>query len=160
MNIINAVFVQQTMKTASSDEELAFKQKEKDGWCLGREVASCGLSRVCVSNHFNSPADMLGRYGGKTTKKRTRRYKSIHFVVPHFTSVQPIFDLRSPVGRVMALCRTSRHTPGRLKNCSRQWMPVEMAQSICKNFPNWSSILPNSQCRFLFPNGGVSIFIL
>ena len=28
--VVNAVFVQQTMKTASSDEELAFKQKEKD----------------------------------------------------------------------------------------------------------------------------------
>ena len=27
---VNAVFVQQTMKTAASDEELAFKQKEKD----------------------------------------------------------------------------------------------------------------------------------
>jgi len=30
LNVVNAVFVQQTMKTASSDEELAFKQKEKD----------------------------------------------------------------------------------------------------------------------------------
>ena len=30
------VFVQQTMKTASSDEELAFKQKERDAqMCLG-----------------------------------------------------------------------------------------------------------------------------
>ena len=32
LNVVNAVFVQQTMKTASSDEELAFKQKEKDDW--------------------------------------------------------------------------------------------------------------------------------
>eukprot|EP00438_Fugacium_kawagutii_P023586 Skav205942 [mRNA] locus=scaffold442:26363:34325:+ [translate_table: standard] len=31
LNVVNAVFVQQTMKTASSDEELAFRQKEKDG---------------------------------------------------------------------------------------------------------------------------------
>lgn len=30
LNVVNAVFVQQTMKTASSDEELAFKQKQKD----------------------------------------------------------------------------------------------------------------------------------
>ncbi|CAJ1353036.1 unnamed protein product, partial [Effrenium voratum] len=30
LNVVNAVFVQQTMKTASSDEELAFKQKERD----------------------------------------------------------------------------------------------------------------------------------
>ncbi|CAK9064267.1 unnamed protein product, partial [Durusdinium trenchii] len=30
LNVVNSVFVQQTMKTASSDEELAFKQKEKD----------------------------------------------------------------------------------------------------------------------------------
>eukprot|EP00434_Breviolum_minutum_P032714 symbB.v1.2.028931.t1/scaffold3114.1/size63281/2 len=30
LNVVNAVFVQQTMKTASSDEDLAFKQKEKD----------------------------------------------------------------------------------------------------------------------------------
>ena len=28
--VVNAVFVQQTMKTASSDEDLAFKQREKD----------------------------------------------------------------------------------------------------------------------------------
>ncbi|CAE7758486.1 para, partial [Symbiodinium pilosum] len=30
LNVVSAVFVQQTMKTASSDEELAFKQKERD----------------------------------------------------------------------------------------------------------------------------------
>eukprot|EP00913_Durusdinium_trenchii_P020487 g19246.t1 len=30
LNVVNAVFVQQTMKTASSDEDLAFKQKQKD----------------------------------------------------------------------------------------------------------------------------------
>ena len=30
------VFVQQTMKTAGSDEELAFKQKEKDPWGANR----------------------------------------------------------------------------------------------------------------------------
>lgn len=30
LNVVNAVFVQQTMKTASFDEELAFKQKERD----------------------------------------------------------------------------------------------------------------------------------
>ena len=38
-NVVNSVFVQQTMKTASSDEDLAFKQKEKDkalyNRCLG-----------------------------------------------------------------------------------------------------------------------------
>ena len=28
--MVNSVFVQQTMKTASSDEELAFKQKQRD----------------------------------------------------------------------------------------------------------------------------------
>jgi len=30
LNVVNAVFVQQTMKTASSDEELAFKQRQRD----------------------------------------------------------------------------------------------------------------------------------
>ncbi|CAE8736924.1 unnamed protein product, partial [Polarella glacialis] len=30
LNVLNAVFIQQTLKTASSDEELAFKQKQKD----------------------------------------------------------------------------------------------------------------------------------
>ena len=30
LNVINAVFIQQTLKTASTDEEIAFKQKEKD----------------------------------------------------------------------------------------------------------------------------------
>ncbi|CAJ1423454.1 unnamed protein product [Effrenium voratum] len=38
LNIINAVFVQQTMKTASSDEEIAFKQKEKDIQAYTRKV--------------------------------------------------------------------------------------------------------------------------
>ena len=32
VNVVNAVFVQQTMKTASSDEELAYKQKQKEIW--------------------------------------------------------------------------------------------------------------------------------
>ncbi|CAK9022352.1 unnamed protein product [Durusdinium trenchii] len=30
INVVNAIFVQQTLKTASSDEELSFRQKEKD----------------------------------------------------------------------------------------------------------------------------------
>ncbi|CAE7398722.1 ycf45 [Symbiodinium sp. CCMP2456] len=30
INVVNAIFVQQTLKTASSDDELAFKNKEKD----------------------------------------------------------------------------------------------------------------------------------
>jgi len=38
LNVVNAVFVQQTMKTASSDEDLAFKQKEKDGAVYTRKV--------------------------------------------------------------------------------------------------------------------------
>jgi len=38
LNVVNAVFVQQTMKTASSDEELAFKQKEKDAQMYVRKV--------------------------------------------------------------------------------------------------------------------------
>ncbi|CAK9111473.1 Voltage-dependent T-type calcium channel subunit alpha-1I (Voltage-gated calcium channel subunit alpha Cav3.3) (Ca(v)3.3) [Durusdinium trenchii] len=38
LNVVNAVFVQQTMKTASSDEELAFKQKEKDTQMYIRKV--------------------------------------------------------------------------------------------------------------------------
>ncbi|CAJ1351664.1 unnamed protein product [Effrenium voratum] len=38
LNVVNAVFVQQTMKTASSDEELAFKQKEKDIAMYTRKV--------------------------------------------------------------------------------------------------------------------------
>ncbi|CAK9091306.1 Voltage-dependent T-type calcium channel subunit alpha-1H [Durusdinium trenchii] len=38
LNIINAVFVQQTMKTASSDEELAFKQREKEIAAYTRKV--------------------------------------------------------------------------------------------------------------------------
>lgn len=38
LNVVNAVFVQQTMKTASSDEELAFKQKEKDIAAYARKV--------------------------------------------------------------------------------------------------------------------------
>mmetsp|Transcript_48297 Transcript_48297/g.108501 ORF Transcript_48297/g.108501 Transcript_48297/m.108501 type:complete len:397 (+) Transcript_48297:3-1193(+) len=38
LNVVNAVFVQQTMKTASSDEELAFKQKERDTNLYTRKV--------------------------------------------------------------------------------------------------------------------------
>ncbi|CAJ1400755.1 unnamed protein product [Effrenium voratum] len=38
LNVVNAVFVQQTMKTASTDEELAFKQKEKDIALYTRKV--------------------------------------------------------------------------------------------------------------------------
>ncbi|CAJ1388883.1 unnamed protein product [Effrenium voratum] len=38
LNVVNAVFVQQTMKTASSDEELAFKQKQKDMATYTRKV--------------------------------------------------------------------------------------------------------------------------
>ncbi|CAE7445714.1 unnamed protein product [Symbiodinium sp. CCMP2592] len=38
LNVVNAVFVQQTMKTASSDEDLAFKQKEKDVAMYTRKV--------------------------------------------------------------------------------------------------------------------------
>lgn len=38
LNVVNAVFVQQTMKTASSDEELAFKQKERDMAMYTRKV--------------------------------------------------------------------------------------------------------------------------
>eukprot|EP00437_Effrenium_voratum_P061655 CAMPEP_0181489198 /NCGR_PEP_ID=MMETSP1110-20121109/48831_1 /TAXON_ID=174948 /ORGANISM="Symbiodinium sp., Strain CCMP421" /LENGTH=291 /DNA_ID=CAMNT_0023615969 /DNA_START=167 /DNA_END=1042 /DNA_ORIENTATION=- len=38
LNVVNAVFVQQTMKTASCDEELAFKQKEKDTASYIRKV--------------------------------------------------------------------------------------------------------------------------
>ncbi|CAE7250780.1 CACNA1A [Symbiodinium natans] len=38
LNVVNSVFVQQTMKTATSDEELAFKQKEKDIAVYNRKV--------------------------------------------------------------------------------------------------------------------------
>mmetsp|Transcript_28529 Transcript_28529/g.66111 ORF Transcript_28529/g.66111 Transcript_28529/m.66111 type:complete len:617 (+) Transcript_28529:53-1903(+) len=38
LNVVNAVFVQQTMKIASSDEELAFKQKEKELASYTRKV--------------------------------------------------------------------------------------------------------------------------
>ncbi|CAK9089780.1 Sodium channel protein type 9 subunit alpha (Peripheral sodium channel 1) (PN1) (Sodium channel protein type IX subunit alpha) (Voltage-gated sodium channel subunit alpha Nav1.7) [Durusdinium trenchii] len=38
LNVVNSVFVQQTMKTASSDEEFAFKQKEKDAQMYTRKV--------------------------------------------------------------------------------------------------------------------------
>jgi len=38
LNVINAVFVQQTLKTASTDEEIAFKQKEKDTAAYTRRV--------------------------------------------------------------------------------------------------------------------------
>jgi len=38
LNVVNAVFVQQTMRTASSDEDLAFKQKEKDIAMYHRKV--------------------------------------------------------------------------------------------------------------------------
>lgn len=38
LNVVNAVFVQQTMKTASSDEDLAFKQKQKDAAVYTRKV--------------------------------------------------------------------------------------------------------------------------
>ncbi|CAE7582625.1 unnamed protein product [Symbiodinium natans] len=38
LNVVNSVFVQQTMKTASSDEELAFRQKEKDIALYNRKV--------------------------------------------------------------------------------------------------------------------------
>ena len=40
LNVVNAVFVQQTMKTANTDEELAFKQKEKDIALYTRKVKS------------------------------------------------------------------------------------------------------------------------
>ncbi|CAJ1450529.1 unnamed protein product, partial [Effrenium voratum] len=38
LNVVNAVFVQQTMKTASSDDEIAFKQKQKDVDTYTRKV--------------------------------------------------------------------------------------------------------------------------
>lgn len=38
LNVVNAVFVQQTMKIASSDEELAFKQKERELASYTRKV--------------------------------------------------------------------------------------------------------------------------
>mmetsp|Transcript_41501 Transcript_41501/g.96560 ORF Transcript_41501/g.96560 Transcript_41501/m.96560 type:complete len:734 (+) Transcript_41501:67-2268(+) len=38
LNVVNAVFVQQTMKTAESDEELAFRQKQKDSASYARKV--------------------------------------------------------------------------------------------------------------------------
>mmetsp|Transcript_20327 Transcript_20327/g.47432 ORF Transcript_20327/g.47432 Transcript_20327/m.47432 type:complete len:629 (-) Transcript_20327:165-2051(-) len=38
LNVVSAVFVQQTMKTASSDEELAFKQKQRDVAVYTRKV--------------------------------------------------------------------------------------------------------------------------
>ncbi|CAE7200784.1 zupT, partial [Symbiodinium sp. KB8] len=38
LNVVSAVFVQQTMRTASSDEELAFKQKERDVAMYTRKV--------------------------------------------------------------------------------------------------------------------------
>jgi len=38
LNVVNAVFVQQTMKTASSDEDIAFKQREKDITQYNRKV--------------------------------------------------------------------------------------------------------------------------
>ena len=38
LNVVTSVFVQQTMKTANSDEELAFKQKEKDKALYNRSL--------------------------------------------------------------------------------------------------------------------------
>ena len=38
LNVVNAVFVQQTLKTANSDEEIAFKQKERELAIYGRRV--------------------------------------------------------------------------------------------------------------------------
>eukprot|EP00930_Biecheleria_cincta_P071027 TRINITY_DN58587_c0_g1_i1.p1 TRINITY_DN58587_c0_g1~~TRINITY_DN58587_c0_g1_i1.p1 ORF type:complete len:607 (+),score=88.77 TRINITY_DN58587_c0_g1_i1:101-1921(+) len=38
INVVNAVFVQQTMKTASSDEELAYRQKQKEIAMYTRKV--------------------------------------------------------------------------------------------------------------------------
>ena len=38
LNVVNAVFVQQTLKTANSDEEIAFKQKEREMAIYGRRV--------------------------------------------------------------------------------------------------------------------------
>jgi len=38
LNVVSAVFVQQTMKTATNDEELAFKQKERDTALYTRKV--------------------------------------------------------------------------------------------------------------------------
>jgi len=38
INVVNSVFVQQTMKTASSDEDLAFRQKQKDIAAYTRKV--------------------------------------------------------------------------------------------------------------------------
>ena len=43
LNVVNAVFVQQTMKTASSDEELAFRQKERDIVSYNRKALFFGL---------------------------------------------------------------------------------------------------------------------
>ena len=56
LNVVTSVFVQQTMKTANSDEELAFKQKEKDKaaynltlgprrWCRCYVVLWAAISR-------------------------------------------------------------------------------------------------------------------
>jgi len=41
---LQAVFIQQTLKTANSDEEIAFKQKEKDMAAYSRSLRS-GVGR-------------------------------------------------------------------------------------------------------------------
>ena len=48
LNVVNAVFVQQTMKTASSDEELAFKQKEKDDDWDDEDRSPTGIHAFCL----------------------------------------------------------------------------------------------------------------
>ncbi|CAK8992434.1 unnamed protein product [Durusdinium trenchii] len=54
LNVVNAVFVQQTMKIATSDEELAFKQKERELASYTRKVknlfATMDQSGDCVIN--------------------------------------------------------------------------------------------------------------
>ena len=46
--VVNAVFVQQTMKTASSDDEIAFKQKQKDVDTYTRSVSESTKDEHCL----------------------------------------------------------------------------------------------------------------
>lgn len=49
LNVVSAVFVQQALKTASSDEELAFRQKQRDIQAYNRPSAHRWMGREGIN---------------------------------------------------------------------------------------------------------------
>ena len=56
---MNAVFVQQTMLLANNDEDLAFKQKQKD-WAAWCDIGSLGLRQKCLSDGCEAKIEATG----------------------------------------------------------------------------------------------------